>query len=166
MMQWCCYDPITTCNGLSRVDGSCCTPSNQCDIREGDCDSDNDCRGNLKCGVNNCPANRKFSSSDDCCYDPASGRRRWSVNDFSTYFNDTEIESQVDALFDEEDDIGRDDEGHNDVKTQLNEHSNGHDDKEENIKEHVIIEKPKAIVGGKMCKYLTDVGGWVVQDLY
>ena len=77
-------------------------------------------------------------------------------------------------MFDEEDDIGRDDEGHNDVKTQLNEHGNGHDDKGENIKEHVIIEKrgstasshPKAIVGGKMCKYLTDVGGWVVQDLY
>ena len=36
---------------------------------EGDCDLDNDCKGNLVCGSNNC-AGSTFDSTDDCCTDP------------------------------------------------------------------------------------------------
>ena len=39
-----------TCNGGN----SCCTEDNKCDVGEGDCDSDEDCEGGLKCGSNNC----------------------------------------------------------------------------------------------------------------
>jgi len=44
----------------------CCTVSNQCDAYEGDCDSDADCNGSLKCGTNNCPW-RNDDATDDCC---------------------------------------------------------------------------------------------------
>ena len=50
--------------------GSCCKPSNQCGEKEGDCDEDMDCFGNLKCGTNNCDASLGFTKSTDCCYDP------------------------------------------------------------------------------------------------
>ena len=54
-----------TCNGGN----SCCSPLNQCVDGEGDCDNDNDCEGNLVCGVNNCDqANPAFDSTDDCCF--------------------------------------------------------------------------------------------------
>ena len=39
---------------------------------EGDCDWDNDCKGNLVCGSNNC-AGSTFDSTDDCCTDPDDG---------------------------------------------------------------------------------------------
>ena len=45
----------------------CCSSSNPCGANEGDCDSDNDCSGNLKCGFNNC-AGSQFPSAADCCY--------------------------------------------------------------------------------------------------
>ena len=47
----------------------CCTPSNKCGEDEGDCDSDNDCQGGLKCGTNNC----QWGDWDDCCYKPPEG---------------------------------------------------------------------------------------------
>ena len=50
--------------------GSCCKPSNQCGEKEGDCDKDEDCFGNLKCGTDNCDASLGFTKSTDCCYDP------------------------------------------------------------------------------------------------
>ena len=56
---------ISGCNGGD----TCCTSSNQCDVGEGDCDSDNGCKGNLVCGKNNC-AGSTFDSTDDCCTDP------------------------------------------------------------------------------------------------
>ena len=61
------------------ADGSggptCCTSSRQCGEGEGDCDSDVDCAGNLKCGQgngldDNCNTSLGFPSSYDCCYDP------------------------------------------------------------------------------------------------
>ena len=61
------------------ADGSagpnCCTSSNQCGEGEGDCDSDVDCAGNLKCGQgngldHNCNTSLGFPSYYDCCYDP------------------------------------------------------------------------------------------------
>ena len=56
----------TYCNGGN----GCCTPTNPCPENQGDCDSDNDCRGNLKCGEDNCPKNTGHSKYDDCCYNP------------------------------------------------------------------------------------------------
>ena len=53
---------------------SCCTSTNQCGEGEGDCNSDDDCFGNLKCGEgngydNNCDTALGFGSESDCCYD-------------------------------------------------------------------------------------------------
>ena len=65
----------------SCTDGSggpeCCTSSDQCGEGEGDCDSDVDCVGNLKCGQgngldDNCDTSLGFPSDYDCCYDPGS----------------------------------------------------------------------------------------------
>ena len=50
--------------------GSCCKPSKQCLEGEGDCDENNDCIGNLLCGVDNCDQRLGFSAYSDCCYDP------------------------------------------------------------------------------------------------
>jgi hypothetical protein len=44
----------------------CCSSSKPCGSNEGDCDSDNDCSGNLKCGVNNCVGSQ-FHPAADCC---------------------------------------------------------------------------------------------------
>ena len=56
----------------------CCTNDNQCDVGEGDCDSDSNCKEGLKCGSDNCGKCEKGSTKDcglwhywdDCCYDP------------------------------------------------------------------------------------------------
>merc|ERR1719317_650807 len=52
---------------------SCCTAANPCGLGEGDCDRDDQCSGDLTCGIDNC--NRKsmpsFDSTDDCCQRPA-----------------------------------------------------------------------------------------------
>ena len=50
--------------------GSCCSSSNQCFAGEGDCDDNVDCKGNLKCGEDNCNPALGFGSEFDCCYDP------------------------------------------------------------------------------------------------
>ena len=42
----------------------CCTSNNPCDIGEGDCDSDDECAGNLVCGTENCAAGNSYM---DCC---------------------------------------------------------------------------------------------------
>ena len=36
---------------------------------EGDCNSNDDCKGSLVCGSNNC-AGSTFVSTDDCCTEP------------------------------------------------------------------------------------------------
>ena len=36
----------------------------------GDCDSDADCIGNLRCGQGNCDASFGFPTDYNCCYDP------------------------------------------------------------------------------------------------
>ena len=46
-------------------DYSCCTSANPCGINQGDCDSNADCYGDLKCGTDNCIG---FGDSGaDCC---------------------------------------------------------------------------------------------------
>ena len=66
-----------TATGCHNGDGgrSCCSSSNQCAEGEGDCDDDDDCSGNLKCGQgngfdDNCDTSLGFGSKYDCCYDP------------------------------------------------------------------------------------------------
>ena len=59
----CCIEP--GCYG----DDSCCQPYNQCSIGQGDCDTDEDCKGNLVCGNNNCDG-KGFDNTDDCCIEP------------------------------------------------------------------------------------------------
>ena len=40
------------------------------DIGEGDCDSHSDCRGDLKCGGNNCSTRFRWGTTQhDCCYE-------------------------------------------------------------------------------------------------
>ena len=51
---------------------TCCTPTNLCDVDEGDCDSDSDCKEGLKCGSRNCKTKSglQWDVKDDCCYEP------------------------------------------------------------------------------------------------
>ena len=43
----------------------CCSSSKPCGLSQGDCDSNNECSGNLVCGKNNCQP--PFPSDADCC---------------------------------------------------------------------------------------------------
>ena len=53
---------------------------------EGDCDSDNDCKGKLVCGSNNC-AGSTFDSTDDCCFDNGDpGDGEYFLGPFSVVF--------------------------------------------------------------------------------
>ena len=62
----CCYKP---CDG-----SNCCTSENPCGENQGDCDYDSQCNSGLRCGINNCPSNSTFISTDDCCTsEPCSG---------------------------------------------------------------------------------------------
>ena len=53
------------CNGIGNNVYSCCSSTNQCDVNQGDCDSDNECSGYLICGNNNCQS--PFPTDADCC---------------------------------------------------------------------------------------------------
>ncbi len=44
----------------------CCTEQFPCDAGEGDCDSSDECRGDLVCGTDNCVGGN-FHDGDDCC---------------------------------------------------------------------------------------------------
>merc|ERR1719412_2354703 len=69
------------CAGRNYNGRRCCTPQQPCDEGEGDCDGPGDggqhdghagCKGDLRCGSNNC---KKFGAyyheKDDCCEKPA-----------------------------------------------------------------------------------------------
>ena len=57
-------DNATRCTAIN-WDYSCCTSANPCAIGQGDCDTDDQCYGDLKCGSNNCIG---FGDSGaDCC---------------------------------------------------------------------------------------------------
>ena len=54
---------------------SCCSIENPCDEKEGDCDSNSECKGKLQCGLDNCNAMNNathFGDVADCCFDPTS----------------------------------------------------------------------------------------------
>ena len=69
-----CINTFDHCAVSSCSDGTggtaCCTSSNQCGAKEGDCDVDDDCISGLQCGVDNCDTALGFPASYDCCYDP------------------------------------------------------------------------------------------------
>ena len=75
------------CNGYPKTQWDCCNPHSQCGVGEGDCDSDDDCVGDLICGnsrddSNNCATTFANNSSlwmekADCCINP--GKRYWGV---------------------------------------------------------------------------------------
>ena len=47
----------------------CCSSFHKCDLNQGDCDDDSDCKSGLKCGKDNCSSD--FPSANyDCCYNP------------------------------------------------------------------------------------------------
>ena len=56
----------------------CCTSANPCGENQGDCDNDNECLGDLKCGEgheefnDNCDSS--FADGADCCYQPNKGK--------------------------------------------------------------------------------------------
>ena len=64
----------THCDGTPYM-SNCCSVEAPCAINEGDCDSDSDCQGNLRCGSDNCPA--PFPYFADCCETPVGKEISW-----------------------------------------------------------------------------------------
>ena len=65
------------------MDNCCGLGGYKCKEGEGDCDTDSDCFGDLKCGdgngfENNCDTSLGFPGTHDCCYDPSKGKRKIS----------------------------------------------------------------------------------------
>ena len=56
----CCFTAILG-------DDDFCSTDEPCEVNEGDCDSDDECKSNLFCGSNNCPDSLRVLSSIDCC---------------------------------------------------------------------------------------------------
>ena len=60
---------------------SCCSVTNKCKEAEGDCDSNNQCEGDLECGFNNCktlnPNNAMIDPLADCC--TSQNRATWGA---------------------------------------------------------------------------------------
>ena len=48
-----CLSEATRCSATN-WDYGCCTPDDPCTLNQGDCDSDDECYGDLKCGTDNC----------------------------------------------------------------------------------------------------------------
>ena len=44
---------------------NCCTESDLCGDNEGICESNAQCKGSLRCGINNCPEG--FPPNSNCC---------------------------------------------------------------------------------------------------
>ena len=45
---------------------SCCSSANPCNVNQGDCDTNEDCIGDLVCGISNCIGS-EFPPNVDCC---------------------------------------------------------------------------------------------------
>ena len=59
------------CDATNGDISSCCTDTKSCGLGQGDCDSDDECLGNLRCGTNNCESDFGFGGPrSDCCYQP------------------------------------------------------------------------------------------------
>ena len=63
---------LGNCNSSLSSGPKCCSIENKCDLGQGDCDSDQECKDGLKCGINNCQKHFSLNGSawnwyDDCC---------------------------------------------------------------------------------------------------
>ena len=58
-----------------------CSRLNPCDVNHGHCQSDDECKGRLKCGHDNCNAEFGYSLKSRCCYDYCS---QWLDMKFGT----------------------------------------------------------------------------------
>ena len=61
------------CKGVPSTNWGCCSKARKCNLGGGDCDRDDDCAGNLKCGSDNCrkdfsSTGSNWSDSADCCF--------------------------------------------------------------------------------------------------
>ena len=52
-----------------------------CSELEGDCDFDNQCKGGLTCGSNNCPSSFGLDAYTDCCYSTTVGTEDFCTTD-------------------------------------------------------------------------------------
>jgi len=57
-----------TASSQSSTNFDLCTEDAPCTAGQGDCDNNNECAGDLECGINNCPEGEDPLA--DCCYDP------------------------------------------------------------------------------------------------
>jgi hypothetical protein len=74
--------PPATCKGIDN--GCTLIPAG-----DGDCDSDNDCAGNLVCGTDNCEqSSGQYDSTDDCCM---ASKYRGESNLYDFYFGSTTV---------------------------------------------------------------------------
>ena len=78
--------PGLICNGTYFSDLiECCSEEYQCDLYQGDCSTDSQCKGNLKCGVKNCKLTSNTTSyaghwqEFNCCYSGMSIHKKTSV---------------------------------------------------------------------------------------
>ena len=53
----------------ANLSADACSLTNQCNVDQGHCQSDYECKGYLKCGHKNCPAELGFHKKTRCCYD-------------------------------------------------------------------------------------------------
>ena len=62
------FDAYTDCCYEATVgDDDFCATDKPCEVDEGDCDSNDECKSHLFCGSINCPGYLEFLSSVDCC---------------------------------------------------------------------------------------------------
>ena len=55
---------------------SCCSSASPCNVNQGDCDTNEDCIGDLVCGISNCIGSG-FPANVDCC--ESQGNLPWMV---------------------------------------------------------------------------------------
>lgn len=84
---------VTRCTGILNIyDMSCCTSANPCGPNQGDCDSDDQCSGDLRCGTDNCIGFPSSYSSMDCCFlDTSVWFDAWSTNAIEASGSETTI---------------------------------------------------------------------------
>ena len=67
------YSYAGNCDVWDGHDWECCSANRKCGLGEGDCDSDDQCKGDLVCGTDNCSAFISGADQEaDCCVKPGS----------------------------------------------------------------------------------------------
>ena len=74
------FDAHTDCCYTATLgDEDFCTIDKPCEVDEGDCDSNDECKSHLFCGSNNCPDSLEVVSSVDCC-EPKGNKTMLSIH--------------------------------------------------------------------------------------